>query len=1357
MKSQSTSTLSGWLIQSLGLSMAYFVVGRLSLLLAIPPGYASPVWPASGIALGGTLLFGYRVWPGILLGSFLVNIFTSFDVTCAEAVFRSLAIPAGIGAGAALQAVAGAFLIHHFGRFPTPIDHPKDIFKIIALGGPVGCLVNATLGVTILLAAGSIQGSDFILNWWTWWLGDTIGVIVVIPLVTAWNIEMEHARLRTRLSVALPLIIAVALTIVLFLNARKGEWERTRFIFEQRVDHLAQALISNVKSNIQALYSIEGLFISSQKVERREFHTFVQHHLSRHPNIKALEWIPRVPDPRRAAYEEEIRRAGYPDFHITELNPQGQLVRASRRVEYFPVSYIEPFKGNEKVLGLDLASNPQRRDALHRARKSGKLSATSRITLVQETENQFGILVFLPIYTKDVFQKIVEKKKERLQGYVLGVLRIGDMVETAMKPFDRQGIECRLYDNTAPGGERLLYISDRSMPGARDAIMGDEPREPETRLQWDSTFDMANRSWTIKFYATSEYFTAHRPSEAYAIIIGGLFFSSLLGAFLVMAAGRTAITERRVIEKTAELSQANILLKEEVIERERAEVALREAQSTLEATVEKRTAELRLANEQLRQEIIHRKASEAALGKANLALKAVSSCNMILVQAKEESVLLDDTCRVFVEVGGYRMAWIGYAEQDERKTVRPVAQTGDEEGYLQTLNLTWKDIETGRGPTGTAIRTGKPSVVKDITTEPGFAPWRKEALKRNYASSIALPLKANSITLGALNIYAPEPDAFGSEEIKLLTELADNLAYGILALRNRAEHEKVQKMLQESESRLRELVESAPDAILIVDQNGRIQLANKQVENMFGYNQMELNDLTHDVLLPDRLQAVHAKHRRNYHLTPRSRPMGIGLDLYGRRKDGSEIPVEISLSPITIKEEIHVVSIIRDITERKRMEESLKERLGELKILNALGRKVNASLSIDQVSRAAIEGIVAAVVPDMVIFYINEGEDLVLHQFYSGNPKDSRDDHHGHQVGICLCGLAAKSRKPVYSHNIRSDSRCTMTECKKAGYHSFAALPLIVGEDIHGVLGLASLNERNFEDQAIFLETLAHQISVGLQNALFYRQLQHQADDLEQQVDRRTAELKIAMERARESDRLKSAFLATMSHELRTPLNSVIGFTGIILKGLAGPLNEEQNKQLGMVQNSARHLLNLINDVLDISKIEAGQLEIESEPFDIREAVEKAVQTVSPLAREKKLSINADISGGVDKINSDQRRVEQILINLITNAVKFTEKGSVNVNCSVKDQWLFIQVKDTGIGISPEDMNTLFAVFHQLDKGLTRNYEGTGLGLSICKKLVEMLGGRIWADSEGWGKGSTFSFTLPVKLKGDENEEDSSH
>jgi signal transduction histidine kinase len=256
------------------------------------------------------------------------------------------------------------------------------------------------------------------------------------------------------------------------------------------------------------------------------------------------------------------------------------------------------------------------------------------------------------------------------------------------------------------------------------------------------------------------------------------------------------------------------------------------------------------------------------------------------------------------------------------------------------------------------------------------------------------------------------------------------------------------------------------------------------------------------------------------------------------------------------------------------------------------------------------------------------------------------------------------------------------------------------------------------------------------------RQLHNINRVLEQRVDERTAELMVAKERAESADRLKSSFLATMSHELRTPLNSIIGFNGIMLQELAGPLNSEQKKQLGMVQTSSRHLLSLINDVLDISKIEAGQLELSASSFELGQSIEKMVKIVSPLAEKKGIDLIVDLPEGMETVTTDQRRMEQIILNLLNNALKFTEKGHVRIACRPDHDHYLLSVADTGIGIQVEELVGLFQPFHQIDTGLSRKHEGTGLGLSICKKLLDIMGGSIDVESQ-WGQGSTFTIRFP--------------
>jgi len=308
---------------------------------------------------------------------------------------------------------------------------------------------------------------------------------------------------------------------------------------------------------------------------------------------------------------------------------------------------------------------------------------------------------------------------------------------------------------------------------------------------------------------------------------------------------------------------------------------------------------------------------EAELCRVNRALKALSECNGAMVRAGDETELLNNICHIIVDVGGYHLAWVGFAETDETKNVRTVAQKGYEAGYLESVNITWADTPHGRGPTGTAIRTGRPCVVRNVLTDPNFAPWREEANKRGYASVIGLPLIVDRQPIGALTIYAREPDAFDGDEVKLLTDLADDLAYGIIALRTRTEHRRVEEALRRIEAKKQAILNAIPDTIMQISKEGIYKSVKptKNLEMWATPDDITGKNVT-DVLPPNVAQQTLAKVTQTLQ-TGQTQIFEFQLPV-GRTKRDYE-------ARVVMCNEQEVTTIVRDITERKTREAVIEE------------------------------------------------------------------------------------------------------------------------------------------------------------------------------------------------------------------------------------------------------------------------------------------------------------------------------------------------------------------------------------------------------------------------------------------------
>ena len=557
--------LQTWPAKCLLIASLYFLCGRIGLLLAIPPEYATAIWPPSGLALVGLLLFGPRYWPGVWLGSFCINLGMGLDASNAAGILHSVCVAASIGAGASLQAAAGASLVGGAIGWPSPLIRNKDILYFMALGGPVSCLIGATWGVATLACAGTVPYGSWLSNWSTWWVGDTLGVWIfaTISLVLA---GQPRAIWRKRVQpVALPLAVSFAAAIGVFWLVQKGELARQRRAFIEKVEESATRLTLNTRANEAILHGLAGLFEASPHVDANEFHTFAAEALRLYGGIEGLSWIPRVPAARRTEFELEQQRAGFPGFHFTERIGD-KPVPAGLRGEYFPLFFSESKSGDKSALGFDLASEPTRFAAMEEARDTGAEGVTIPVTLLRNSGR--GVIVSVPVYDRtqdglDLHSQeltevepdaaLLELRRERLHGFVFCVFHIEHLLQAAMGSQAFEQANLRIEDITTPNEAHLVFDSNPEAYRQAAAAHG---------TQWDHNLEIGSRVWQMHFTPTLAFLSGQRSMLLWSVLAGALLFTSTLGYVLLTVTGGIALVEIQVAERTIELERTNQELRE---------------------------------------------------------------------------------------------------------------------------------------------------------------------------------------------------------------------------------------------------------------------------------------------------------------------------------------------------------------------------------------------------------------------------------------------------------------------------------------------------------------------------------------------------------------------------------------------------------------------------------------------------------------------------------------------------------------------------------------------------------------------------------------------------------------------------
>ena len=705
-----------------------------------------------------------------------------------------------------------------------------------------------------------------------------------------------------------------------------------------------------------------------------------------------------------------------------------------------------------------------------------------------------------------------------------------------------------------------------------------------------------------------------------------------------------------------------------------------------------------------------RKQAEEALHRLNREQRAISNCNQLMMRAENEEILLNEICRIVCEEAGYRMAWVGYTQDDAAKSIRVVARAGVENDYIEQGRFTWADTQRGRGPVGTAIRSGDSACIQDFSTDPTALPWRVSALKQGYYSSISLPIKdEKEKAFGILNIYSTTPNAFTPEEILLLKELSGDLAFGIRFQRTRLARRQAEEALLKAGPLQNAIFNSAYFSSIATDAKGVIQIFNVGAERMLGYKAADVVNKITPADISDPQEVVARAKALSIEQSTAIKPGFEALvfkasrgieDIYELtyiRKDGSRFPAVVSVTALRDAQDtiIGYLLIGTDNTARKLIEAEQKQLGQRLRDQQFYTRSLFES-NIDALMTSDPSGIITDVNKQMEGLTGCTRDELIGAPFknYFTDPE-----------------RAETSIKQVLSE--KKVTNFELTVLSREGKQTVVSLNATTFYDrdrrLQGVFAAArDITERNLLDQAL---------------------------------KDKNVELEKARAAADKANQAKSEFLSSMSHELRSPLNAILGFAQL-MEADSPPPNPAQSQSIAQILQAGWHLLKLIDEILDLAKVESGQVPLSLEPVSLSEVLNECQNMVEIQAQQRGIKLIFPRPGCPYFVHADRIRVIQVLINLLSNAIKYNSKqGTIKVECKKSTSGrIRLSIRDTGAGLNSDQIGQLFQAFNRLGQE-AGGIEGTGIGLVVAKRLVELMGGVIGVESVV-DVGSTFWFEL---------------
>ena len=1052
------------------------------------------------------------------------------------------------------------------------------------------------------------------------------------------------ARHRWQYVVAiLVLLVGFALSAALFVLLHHQENDNIRQEFEQAAQNKIAAFQKIVETDFQQLHSLRSYFESSVEVDRLEFLNYASSLIRDHSSLRALQWVPRVAVAERSSFEKMAIRNGMSNFKILECDGKGHSVPAATRAEYFPVYFVAPSKGNVADLGYDLDTNKVCREAMNRARDTGTLVATSRISLTHKDAGRFGCRLFMAVYSKNAPIKTIEEKRRALLGFVVGVIRFKDLVEESISGFSPAGVDMHLLDVTESGREQLLYTHwSRLHPS--DMPRNDIPvPPPDFGFRIDETIEAADRRWAVVCAPAPQFIAARASWYPWGGALAFMMLTALLAVYLEEIARRNIKT----LMLASQLAESNHRLNCEITERKQIEKTLQTSETKYKTLFDSSVDAVVLTG--LKMKVIG--ANRAAVKffgcrDENDLLSAVPLDFSPEYQPDgiSSAVKARRMWRQSRKHGSHAFEW-RYRRMDGSEFDASVLMADmqiDEEHFLL-------------------------STVRDITEQKRTEERRANSLRR-------------LTSINHLQEYLLLPKSL-EEKFRQITETAIDLLnldfcrIWLIRPGDLCDQGCIHANVKDASvcDRCLHLMASSGRYTHIDGGRRRVPLGTCKIGRIAAddCDKFISNDVTNDPQVSDHEWA------KNHGLTSFA-----GYKL--RDVEGGAVGVLAAFSKhLILEEDDALLANIAELTSRVVLEHRAAEAL----------QRENAKLS------AMISGMEEGVV-------FADAEDKIV------------------EINDYLCRFFGRMRDDLLGKSIEE---------------------LHQGEILEHVLSLIDKFRNHIGSEPYILQRPFGMTEVILRMQPIYRNEKYDGVLLNV-ID--VSELVKSRRQAEVANQAKSRFLANMSHEIRTPMTAILGYADLLMDESIS--NDNRLYYASVIRRSGEHLLALINDILDLSKIEAGKMSLNIGRCSLVSLLADVASVMRPRAEQRGVSFAVKYAGPLpETILTDGIRLRQAVLNLVGNAIKFTEHGSVQITASFLTDFCHdqpavkIEVVDTGIGIREDVLPRLFQSFEQGEASIGQKFGGTGLGLAISRNIIHMLGGEMTATSV-WGQGSTFTLTVPA-------------